>query len=554
MFKKNKIAISVVTGILGVVGIISSAQAVHVNPEGTGQVLLFPYYNAQEGYITNINLVNSTSETKAVRIRIKEGADSYDVRDFNVYLSPEDIWTGSIKANGGKGSISTTDRSCAYPAQMTATCKDGKCEASVDFDTAVFPVKDSDTLEGYVEVIEMGVVTNPKVVAGVNHLDGQPVNCGAVKDAWYRNEFQQGSGSKAAGLTAPTGGLFGSSAILNVQEGTAVAVDPIALENYTTEPYHTKPDDPLLFDRPSLASGSVTTSEVLIGGSSPQLLKTEWNTLTVDPCEAEGYPACGKNPYPVAHALQAHSLMNEYFVDPSNNYDGHTDWVVTLPMKRYGIFNRVVQEQLEKREDINPDTQKPTGKYQCVELMPGGTEKFYTPEEIGNANCLRYGDARVSFGENIFDREEGRINDAMYSPIGAKPPRILEREVNILVFTSTDPSYVEKSLLKSDHSLPASKSYYSGKTVDPDDFVNVGAFVSGWARMQFAGDYDLSTWWPKSEGSRADTPWISALGASISSPIYHGVPVTGFSAVEGNVSESPNTRFGDALPHKAQRN
>ena len=42
MFKKNKVAISVVTGILGVVGVITSAQAVHVNPDGTGQVSVVP--------------------------------------------------------------------------------------------------------------------------------------------------------------------------------------------------------------------------------------------------------------------------------------------------------------------------------------------------------------------------------------------------------------------------------------------------------------------------------------------------------------------------------
>lgn len=47
MFKKNKIASSVAIGILGALGIIASAQAVHLNSDGTGQVLLFPYFNAQ---------------------------------------------------------------------------------------------------------------------------------------------------------------------------------------------------------------------------------------------------------------------------------------------------------------------------------------------------------------------------------------------------------------------------------------------------------------------------------------------------------------------------
>ena len=82
MFNKNKIAISVAVGILGVAGVMTSAQAVHVNPDGTGQVLLFPYYNARDGYVTNINLVNSTDQTKAVKIRFREGILSHSLLCF----------------------------------------------------------------------------------------------------------------------------------------------------------------------------------------------------------------------------------------------------------------------------------------------------------------------------------------------------------------------------------------------------------------------------------------------------------------------------------------
>lgn len=73
-------------------------------PMVQGQVLLFPYFNAQNGYVTNINLVNSTDQTKAVKIRFREGKSSNDILDFNIYMSPEDIWTGSVKAgDDGKG-------------------------------------------------------------------------------------------------------------------------------------------------------------------------------------------------------------------------------------------------------------------------------------------------------------------------------------------------------------------------------------------------------------------------------------------------------------------
>lgn len=69
-----------------------------------------------------------------------------------------------------------------------------------------------------------------------------------------------------------------------------------------------------------------------------ELVETEWNTVT-DTCLNDRdslTPACGTNPYPIAALLAPH-LMNECFLDPTDGYDGHTDWVVTFPMKKHGI-------------------------------------------------------------------------------------------------------------------------------------------------------------------------------------------------------------------------
>ena len=557
MFNKKKIAIGVAMGVVGLTGIIGSAYAVHVNPEGTGQFLIFPYFNAQNGYVTNINLLNSTDQTKAVRIRFNEGKTSKDVLDFNIYMSPEDVWTGSIRATdkGGAlvGSVSTSDRTCTLPEG--ASCADNKCNVTVPFSgTDIYSdVAPEDTLEGYIEVIEMGVVTDTTVQNGVLHTKGKPNNCVAVTDAWYRKKFVTGQGNAKVndgaitGLSKPTGGLFGSSAVLNIERGVAMSIDPVAIENYTNVAYHTRPDDANNFELPSLASGDVSTSEVMLSGSDPQLVKTTWKTLDKDPCLNDAdpaTPACGRNPYPLAHALLARSVMNEYFLDPTKGYDGHTDWVVTFPMKKLGIFNRTASEQLTKVDILNAN-KKPTGKFNCEDEAGN----VYTPEEIGNAECIRYGDVRVAFGEDIFDREEGRIKDANFSPVVAKPPRILEKEVNVLTFTSNDVAYdATRTVLAANHSS-------KDKGEDPNDFVSTGAFVHGWSRMKVADDYRLSTWWPKTEDGRKETPYESASIASFTADhgIYKGVPTLGFAAIEGNVSESPNTRFGDALPHKMER-
>ncbi|NMG56927.1 hypothetical protein GPA23_20405, partial [Aromatoleum aromaticum] len=51
---KKQLLASVVAGL----GVVGSAHAVHVNPDGLGQVLLYPYYTVQDGYDTYVHVVN----------------------------------------------------------------------------------------------------------------------------------------------------------------------------------------------------------------------------------------------------------------------------------------------------------------------------------------------------------------------------------------------------------------------------------------------------------------------------------------------------------------
>ncbi|MGB5098482.1 MAG: hypothetical protein WBN82_11300, partial [Porticoccaceae bacterium] len=54
----------------------SAAHAVHVNPDGLGQVLLYPYYTVQNNFVTAIHVVNTTDQAKAVKVRFLEGKNS----------------------------------------------------------------------------------------------------------------------------------------------------------------------------------------------------------------------------------------------------------------------------------------------------------------------------------------------------------------------------------------------------------------------------------------------------------------------------------------------
>ena len=65
MNRKNLTA-AVLAGLAGVAGIAGTAQAVNMNPDGLGQVLIYPYYTANMGNQTLLSVVNTTNQAKAV--------------------------------------------------------------------------------------------------------------------------------------------------------------------------------------------------------------------------------------------------------------------------------------------------------------------------------------------------------------------------------------------------------------------------------------------------------------------------------------------------------
>jgi hypothetical protein len=114
MNRKNLTA-AVLAGLAGAVGIVGSAQAVNVNPDGLGQVLLYPYYTTNGGNQTLLTVVNTTDEAKAVKVRFSEGENSREVLDFNLYMSAWDVWTAAIVDLLGTPVLYTEDTSCTVP-------------------------------------------------------------------------------------------------------------------------------------------------------------------------------------------------------------------------------------------------------------------------------------------------------------------------------------------------------------------------------------------------------------------------------------------------------
>jgi len=169
MNRKNLTA-AVLAGLAGAAGIAGTAQAVNMNPDGLGQVLLYPYYTSNGGNQTILSVVNTTDNAKAVKVRFLEGFNSREVLDFNLYLSPYDVWAAAIADDDGTATLYVNDDSCTVPYLYDPAGADGVQpflklsynDVVVDkkqiFSNDGGPTGIDRAAEGHFEMIEMGTI------------------------------------------------------------------------------------------------------------------------------------------------------------------------------------------------------------------------------------------------------------------------------------------------------------------------------------------------------------------------------------------------------------
>jgi hypothetical protein len=329
--KKNVISVAVATALTGA---MAAQAAVHVNPDKTGQVILFPFYNADNGNATNMHIVNTTLATKAVKIRFMEYKNSDEVLDFNLYLSPEDHFAfGVIKdPNGDGAAVITSDNSCTVPALgsangaftgTTTTNADGSITRIQPFVNYQY-ASDADntmgrTLMGHVEVIEMGEVANGGTAATAHAsfakhgATGVPASCAGLNTSWASGGW---NGDRTLGMSAPTGGIYGLAYHINVEDAAAFGFEPTALDDWEDGQVHYDPGNVL----PSLSVNGTDDATVYDG----QAGNDYYDTVTMP-----------SNIQAVSAVLTQASLSNDVMVNPA--LGGETDWVVTFPTKRQHV-------------------------------------------------------------------------------------------------------------------------------------------------------------------------------------------------------------------------
>lgn len=278
---------------LGLTGLSTEANAVHINLNGLGQALIYPYSTVRSdqgnAYDTYMSVVNSSSSSKAVRVRFREGKNSRSVLDLNVYLGQHDVWTAAVVATPDGARLISADKSCTTPtipvwglalsnAAYSGSLSDNE-SGSMDR-----------TREGFMEVIEMGNIGGTLWLGLIQSMNSPP-NCAALTDTAVQAAIMPGRG-----------GLSGTGTLINVLNGVDYSYNAVALDGFSS----TTLWQPAGNVHPNLSDVNPKTSYMLNQGpSGTTLVTSNWQGSGFNPVD------------PVSAVLMRDSIINEFVLCPN---------------------------------------------------------------------------------------------------------------------------------------------------------------------------------------------------------------------------------------------
>ncbi|MBK7813042.1 MAG: hypothetical protein IPJ52_01395 [Rhodocyclaceae bacterium] len=505
-FNKKLISVAVLSAVSA-----GTAQAAALSQDGTGQVLLYPYYTTRGGTDTLITVVNSTNRAKAVKVRFLEGMNSKEVLDFNLYLSKYDVWTAAVTTDSsGNPVLTVSDKSCTAPIRVSGINgvhsepfrnsllnETGKVNGVV----VTAPSSLDRAKEGYLEIIQMGDITPaatpgtalPRVrtasVGGtiqfetaVTHVAGVPADCEAVEASWNAAIFPA-----KTDFNTYTGGLFGAGTLINVAEGTDYSYDPVAVSAFAPAPLaHSIPGTL----SPSLADGFPSSTVINSAGVD---VTDSW-TNSPDGTYGAGL-ASGTSAAAVSAILMRERVMNEYVIDPA--LSAGTDWVVNFPTRRFHI-----------------DDLPAVASYDYWPFRKGFLEDV-------SGKCEK-------IGLSYYDQEERSVSTGIDVSPSTTPFHQICWEVNVITF-------------KGSNVLKSANKY---------DLTNM-AYNSGWAWMSFANSAINDAGDPTTYAGEV-APTFEHYMVSDGGDLYRGLPTIGFAVekfVNGNLG-GVLSNYGGSYIHK----
>ncbi|XAH22991.1 cell surface protein [Xylophilus sp. GW821-FHT01B05] len=336
-----------------------TATGLALNAGGIGHIGIIPYFSTQNGNHTLISITNTdTVNGKAVKVRFRSAANSDDVFDFTLFLSPGDVWTADVSrdATTGLSQLFTADNSCTLPAApaLNRTFITDRLPAVTTSFTA--DTRASWTREGYIEVLNMADVppvfaaaqtyatygaatTTNALYTTTKHNTAGAVACdSAVLSKLVTNAALTEAQLGALGLDSPTGGLYTNAFIINsanayqawsteataVQavNGTANAIGRVVFAGQTSDAVTVGTAATLTAD-PLLAAGTLSPIEFDFPDLSTPYTGTAAASAALAATQATNLSA----------ALAVTSIKNDYSTLAA--IGSKTDFTFSMPTRRY---------------------------------------------------------------------------------------------------------------------------------------------------------------------------------------------------------------------------
>ena len=420
--RKNLLALSIAAMIGGVSGMANAAvflsnaavpggtglaaaavPATALNPTvtGVGHILTIPYFSTQGGNATLLNITNTdTTNGKAVKLRFRGAANSDDIFDITIFLSPGDVWSAAVSASGDLSALNTNDTSCTLPS-----IADIKAQGGLFKTGRVNPANsNAETREGYVEILNTAdIPAGSSLFTAIKHVNGKAPCTASVMDA-QANDLVAGSATNAPqprGYSWPTGGLYANWILVNTVDkasfsGEAVAVraeatvggaqvdaagNLVSFPQTTDAPDYTTsteaaPNQVRGFTADPLLQSAAFAGQVA-NYDFPDLSTPYTSGLAID---ATGTATQASN---LAAALATKSVVNDYLVGGGASFT--TDWVFSMPTRRYAVAVDYADKALRFNTgvavhfDTNNTSLNATTLQACV--TPGGALRGYSREE-----------------------------------------------------------------------------------------------------------------------------------------------------------------------------
>ena len=434
------------------------ASTLTVQSNAVGHILVVPYFTTQSNNATLLNLVNTDLVNgKAVKLRFRGAANSDDLFDITVYLSPGDMWTANVSANGDISALSTSDTSCTLPKASEIKEVLGKFKTNrVNGDVA-------QTREGYVEILNMadvpptrvlnaaGQAANPGIHNTANPLFTATKHANSVAPCTQATMDLQANALVAQtandpalrGYSWPTGGLTANWTIVNVADkasfsGQAVAVAANGPANLVWSPQTT--------EAVSIQQAQLLSADPLFGTNATnkgfvRAASYDFPDLSTPYAGDVLTPSAQANL--LAGALSTTSLSNEFLTDQSVQFA--TDWVFSMPTRRYAVaMDYETKALVENEEKMTVGDQNA-----AFALWNYQSRSGYFRSTGNNVNvALNQAKTRICVDSGqlqAFDREENTRTSFVISP-----DSLIQfcGETTVLTFNNADYSVLGGSLSK----------------------------------------------------------------------------------------------------------